>query len=146
MGFALRTSVDAANRTLVTQSGNHKASVANVIAPQKAARIAERAGVTDPSGWCPVEPVAFESRQQPNIHVIGDAATMDAMPKSAFSANARQRYAPRLSRGSSPARSRISRSSSIPATASSPRITASRLRVFIVLPTANGAMSKAQAA
>src|SRR5262249_15515911 len=30
----------------------------------------------------------FESKQQPNIHVIGDAAIMGAMPKSAFSANA----------------------------------------------------------
>jgi NADPH-dependent 2,4-dienoyl-CoA reductase/sulfur reductase-like enzyme len=82
------TSVDAAKKTLVTESGTHKASVANVIPPQKAGRIAEAAGVTDRSGWCPVEPVAFESKQQPNIHVIGDAAIMGAMLKSAFSANA----------------------------------------------------------
>jgi sulfide dehydrogenase [flavocytochrome c] flavoprotein chain len=82
------TSVDAANMTLVTEFGKHKASVANVIPPQKAGRIAEGAGVTDRSGWCPVDPVTFESRQQPNIHVIGDAAIMGAMPKSAFVANA----------------------------------------------------------
>jgi sulfide dehydrogenase [flavocytochrome c] flavoprotein chain len=82
------TSVDAASRTLVTEFGSHKASVANVIPPQKAARIAQVAGVTDRSGWCPVEPVTFESTQQPNVHVIGDAAIMGAMPKSAFSANA----------------------------------------------------------
>ena len=30
----------------------------------------------------------FESKLVPNIHVIGDAAIMGAMPKSAFSANA----------------------------------------------------------
>jgi NADPH-dependent 2,4-dienoyl-CoA reductase/sulfur reductase-like enzyme len=82
------TSVDTASKTLVTDFGSHKASVANVIPPQKAARIAQVAGVTDRSGWCPVEPVAFESTQQPNVHVIGDGAIMGAMPKSAFSANA----------------------------------------------------------
>jgi NADPH-dependent 2,4-dienoyl-CoA reductase/sulfur reductase-like enzyme len=35
-----------------------------------------------------VDPNTFESRLQPNIHVIGDAAVMGAMPKSAFAANA----------------------------------------------------------
>src|SRR5260370_32514996 len=74
--------------TLVTEFGKHKATVANVIPPQKAGRIAETAGAADRSGWCPVDPVTFESRQQPNIHVIGDAAIMGAMPKSAFAANA----------------------------------------------------------
>jgi len=39
-------------------------------------------------GWCPVEPVSFESTLQPGIHVIGDAAIMGGMPKSAFAANA----------------------------------------------------------
>ena len=81
------TSVDVANMTLVTDFGRHKANVANVIPPQKAGRIAELAGATDRSGWCPVDPVTFESKQQPNIHVIGDAAIMGGMPKSAFSAN-----------------------------------------------------------
>ena len=82
------TSVDVADMTLVTEFGKHKATVANVIPPQKAGRIAETAGAADLSGWCPVDPVTFESRQQPNIHVIGDAAIMGAMPKSAFAANA----------------------------------------------------------
>ena len=54
------TSVDVANMTLVTDFGRHKANVANVIPPQKAARIAEVAGATDRSGWCPVDPVTFE--------------------------------------------------------------------------------------
>jgi sulfide dehydrogenase [flavocytochrome c] flavoprotein chain len=82
------TSVEPATKTLVTDFGRHTAAVANVIPPQKAGRIAEVAGVTDRTGWCPVEPVAFESKQQANIHVIGDAAIMGGMPKSAFSANA----------------------------------------------------------
>src|SRR3989442_7854165 len=62
-------------------------SVANVIPPQKAGRIADAAGVADRSGWCPIDPVTFESKLQPGIHVIGDAAIAGAMPKSAFAAN-----------------------------------------------------------
>ena len=59
-----------------------------MIPPQRAAAIAQTAGVADRSGWCPVDPVTFESKLVPNVHVIGDAAIMGAMPKSAFSANA----------------------------------------------------------
>src|SRR5215471_1075001 len=81
------TSVEPETNTFVTDFGRHTAAVANVIPPQKAGRIAEVAGVTDRSGWCPVDAVTFESKQQPNVHVIGDAAIMGAMPKSAFSAN-----------------------------------------------------------
>ena len=82
------TSVEPASKTFVTEFGRHKADVANVIPPQRAGRIAEAAGVADRTGWCPVDPVTFESKLQPNIHVIGDAGIMGAMPKSAFSANA----------------------------------------------------------
>jgi NADPH-dependent 2,4-dienoyl-CoA reductase/sulfur reductase-like enzyme len=81
------TSVDAATLTLVTDFGKHQAKVANVIPPQKAGRIAEVAGVADRSGWCPIDPVTFESKLQAGIHVIGDAAIAGAMPKSAFAAN-----------------------------------------------------------
>jgi len=81
------TSVDVATRTLVTDFARHKADVANVIPPQQAGRIAEVAGVADRSGWCPIDPVTFESKLQPRIHVIGDAAIAGAMPKSAFAAN-----------------------------------------------------------
>ena len=69
-------------------STSTRPTVANVIPPQKAGRIAELAGVADRTGWCPVDPVTFESRLQPNIHVIGDAAIAGAMPRSAFAANA----------------------------------------------------------
>jgi NADPH-dependent 2,4-dienoyl-CoA reductase/sulfur reductase-like enzyme len=82
------TSVDVGEMTLVTDFGRHKANVANVIPPQKAARIAEVAGVADRTGWCPIDPVTFESKLQPNIHVVGDATIAGAMPKSAFTANA----------------------------------------------------------
>jgi sulfide dehydrogenase [flavocytochrome c] flavoprotein subunit len=82
------TSVDAAAMTLVTDFARHKADVANVIPPQKAGRIAEIAGAADRTGWCPIDPATFESKLQPNIHVIGDASIAGAMPKSAFTANA----------------------------------------------------------
>jgi len=81
------TSVDAATLTLVTDFGAHKAAVANIVPPQKAGGIAAQAGVANQSGWCPVSPQTFESTLVPGIHVVGDAAIMGAMPKSAFSAN-----------------------------------------------------------
>ncbi len=82
------TEVDAPTRALRTEFGEHKAAVANIIPPQRAGAIAEIAGVADRTGWCPIDPVTFESRLVPNIHVIGDAAIGGAMPKSAFTANA----------------------------------------------------------
>jgi len=81
-------SVDVKTRTLVTDFDSYKADVANVIPPQRAAEIAQLADVADGTGWCPIDPVTFESRLQPNIHIIGDAAIAGAMPKSAFAANA----------------------------------------------------------
>src|SRR5918995_701664 len=65
-----------------------KDALVNIIPPQKAGTIAQKAGVADRTGWCPVEPVAFESTLQPGVHVIGDSAIMGGMPKSAFAANA----------------------------------------------------------
>jgi sulfide dehydrogenase [flavocytochrome c] flavoprotein chain len=82
------TAVDAAAKTIMSDFDTYKADVANVIPPQKAGRIAELAGVADRTGWCPVDPVTFESLLVPGIHVVGDAAIAGAVPKSAFSANA----------------------------------------------------------
>jgi len=82
------TSVDPTAHTLVTDFATYKADVANVIPPQRAGHVAEIAGIADHTGWCPIDPVTFESRLQPGVHVIGDAAIAGAMPKSAFAANA----------------------------------------------------------
>jgi sulfide dehydrogenase [flavocytochrome c] flavoprotein chain len=82
------TAVDAASMTVETDFAKHKPAVANVVPPQKAGRITELAGVADRTGWCPVDPVSFESTLQPDIHVIGDACVAGAMPKSGFAANA----------------------------------------------------------
>jgi len=67
--------VDAATKTLKTDFSDHKADVANVI-PRSAPPPSRNRGVADRSGWCPVDPVSFESKLVPNIHVIGDAAIM----------------------------------------------------------------------
>jgi NADH dehydrogenase FAD-containing subunit len=80
------SSVDPATMTVKTDFEDHKAAVANIIPPQQAADIAAHAGVADRTGWCPIEPVAFESTLQPGIHVLGDAALMGAMPKAAHAA------------------------------------------------------------
>ena len=82
------TAVDPDTNTLVTDFEKYQANVANVIPPHRAGTIAERAGVSDASGWCPIDPVTFGSKLQDNIHIIGDATIAGAMPKSAFGANA----------------------------------------------------------
>jgi NADPH-dependent 2,4-dienoyl-CoA reductase/sulfur reductase-like enzyme len=81
-------SVDPKALAVTTDFQTYKPAVANVIPPQQAGRIAAAAGVADKTGWCPIDPMTFESTLQPNIHVIGDAAIAGAMPKSAFAANA----------------------------------------------------------
>jgi len=81
------SSVDPASMTIATDFEKYKAAVVNIIPPQKAGKIAELAGVADRTGWCPIDPVTFQSALQPNIHVIGDASIAGAMPKSAFAAN-----------------------------------------------------------
>ena len=82
------SSVDAKTGTVVTDFASYKADVVNIIPPQRAGTVAGAAGAADRTGWCPIDPVSFESRLLPNIHVIGDAAIAGAMPKSAFAANA----------------------------------------------------------
>ncbi|MCK1302161.1 MULTISPECIES: NAD(P)/FAD-dependent oxidoreductase [unclassified Bradyrhizobium] len=82
------TSVDPATRTIVTEFGNYTPDVANVIPPQRAGRIAEVAGAADATGWCPIDPVTFESKLVQNIHVIGDACLGGGIPKSASAASA----------------------------------------------------------
>jgi sulfide dehydrogenase [flavocytochrome c] flavoprotein chain len=101
------TGVDVAAMTVSSDFDTYKAAVANVIPPQKAGRIAELAGAADRTGWCPVDPVTFESRLVPNIHVLGDAAIAGAVPKSAFAGNAAAKICAaaiaRLVRGETPA-------------------------------------------
>lgn len=84
---------DPAAMTLETEFGPERGDVINLIPPQQAGRIARLAGCTDARGWCPVDPVSFESRLQPDIHVVGDAAMAAPMPKAATAANSQAKVA-----------------------------------------------------
>ena len=80
--------VNAADKSVTTAFGDtHKADVLNVIPAQTAGKIASDAGLTDDSGWCPIDLKTFESTLHPGIHVIGDASIAKGMPKSGYAAN-----------------------------------------------------------
>jgi sulfide dehydrogenase [flavocytochrome c] flavoprotein subunit len=87
------TRVDAASNTLYAGDTAHKVAVANVIPAQKAGAIAEKAGLTDDSGWCPIDGRSFESTLQKGIHVIGDASIASPLPKSGYAANSEGKVA-----------------------------------------------------
>ncbi len=80
--------VDAGSMSVTTGFDDVvKADVLNVIPNQKAGKIAFDAGLTNDSGWCPIDLHTFESTIHPNIHVIGDASIAKGMPKSGYAAN-----------------------------------------------------------
>jgi NADPH-dependent 2,4-dienoyl-CoA reductase/sulfur reductase-like enzyme len=78
--------VDSAAMTLHTSSGSHHVSVANVIPPQAPGQLAADTGLSQGHGWCPIEPLSFQSTLHSDVHVIGDACIADDMPKSASAA------------------------------------------------------------
>ena len=65
----------------------HKGAVVNIIPPQSAGKIAIVSGLADDKGWCPINPVTFESTLQKGVYVIGDSSSAAPMPKSGYSAN-----------------------------------------------------------
>jgi len=80
--------VDVKNMTVHPTFGEpQKADVINLIPPQKAGAIAHIAGLSDAGGWCPVDQRTFESSLHKDIHVIGDSAIANPMPKSGFAAS-----------------------------------------------------------
>lgn len=78
--------VDMLGRTLFTGFENFTGDVVNFIPRHRAGEIAARAGVTDQTGFCPVDPITLASPLQPDIHVIGDAARLRNMAKNAHGA------------------------------------------------------------
>ncbi|CAK0774288.1 Sulfide dehydrogenase (flavocytochrome c) flavoprotein chain [Gammaproteobacteria bacterium] len=70
-----------------------KADVIAIIPPQMAGKIAQVSGLTNESGWCPVDKATFESTKAKGIHIIGDAAVAAEMPKSAYAANSQAKLA-----------------------------------------------------
>ncbi|MBP0713534.1 FAD-dependent oxidoreductase [Burkholderia sp. AcTa6-5] len=80
-------SIDVDNRRVKLENGETiVADVCNLIPPQYAGAMLERSGITDPSGWCPVDKATMESTRMARVHVVGDACDAASMPKSAFSA------------------------------------------------------------
>lgn len=79
--------IDPKTRTLTGLVEDFQADVVNLIPHQRAAKLAVDAGLTDASGWCPVNQQTFASEQAPDVHIIGDAAIAGAMPKSGYAAN-----------------------------------------------------------
>ncbi len=78
--------VNIKDMTVSTDFDDYKVDVANIIPPQKAAQVTHDAGLTDDSGWCPVDLGTFESKKHKDIHVIGDASIATGMPKSGYAA------------------------------------------------------------
>ncbi len=86
--------VDPKEKTFETEFGTrHKVDVGNVIPPQSAAKIAIDAGLTNDTGWVPVNPRTFEAVKAQHIHVIGDANIGQPMPKSGYVANSTSKTA-----------------------------------------------------
>jgi sulfide dehydrogenase [flavocytochrome c] flavoprotein subunit len=78
--------VEPGTMTLHTSSGEHRVDVANVIPPQAPGQLAADAGLASGHGWCPIEPLTFQSTINSGVHVIGDACIAGDMPKSGSAA------------------------------------------------------------
>ncbi len=76
-----------------TDSEVFKADVANVIPGQKAGKIADMAGLTNDSGYCPIVSSTMQSQMDENVYLVGDATIAGDMPKSGFSANSQAKVA-----------------------------------------------------
>ena len=79
--------LDSETMRLNTDLGWESGDVINFIPAQYAGRIAHESELTNADGWCPVDPRNFASLQVDNVHVIGDACTVEQMPKSADAAH-----------------------------------------------------------
>lgn len=83
-------SVDWAGKKIVTNWESVPFDAANIIPPQRAGKLVAAAGLlgSDPATrWAPVNPLSYESRVVPNVHVIGDSQGT-GQPKSGHMANA----------------------------------------------------------
>jgi len=81
--------VDVKTLTAKLQFEDVKADVLNVVPPQKAGAIAEKAGLINANNrWCTVDWTSMESTAVKGVHVLADATlSAPAMPKSASMAN-----------------------------------------------------------
>lgn len=93
------TMVDAASMTIKADGETFKADAASIVPAQVAGRIAQKAGLTNEKGWCPIVPRTMQSKMDENVHVLGDASVASAMPKSGFSANSQAKVVAMAVRG-----------------------------------------------
>ena len=84
---------------VVIEGQAQKVDVCNVIPGQIAGKIAALAGVTDDSGWAPVDPATMQARADATVYVLGDSSAQGDMPKSGFSANSQAKVASMTIRG-----------------------------------------------
>ena len=91
--------LDVKTNSVKTDLSTYKAGLVNVIPAQMAGKIARDAGLTNQSGWCPIDPASMKSKVDPNIYIVGDASIAGDMPKSGFSANSQAKVAAMAIRG-----------------------------------------------
>ncbi|MGB0670687.1 MAG: hypothetical protein ACPGNT_04270 [Rhodospirillales bacterium] len=70
------TGVDAGNRRLVTTAGALTGDLVNLIPAQWSGPFAQRAGLTDAAGWCPVDDATCRSLSRDGAWVVGDATAL----------------------------------------------------------------------
>ena len=80
-----------ADRQVIVDGEAQPVDLCNVIPAQKAGMIADLAGLTNDTGWAPVDGTTMTALADPNIHVLGDSADQGDMPKSAYAANSQAR-------------------------------------------------------
>ena len=85
--------VDAAAGAVETDLDVFEGGLLNIIPAQKAGVIAAAAGLTNDTGFCPIDASTMRSTLDDNVFVVGDASIAGAMPKSAFSANSQAKVA-----------------------------------------------------
>jgi len=91
--------VDAKAGIVETDLDEFSGTLLNIIPAQQAGAIAIAAGLTNDTGYCPIDATSMRSTVDENIFVIGDASIAGAMPKSAFSANSQAKVAANTIRG-----------------------------------------------
>ena len=91
--------VDASAGIVETDLDEFEGALLNIIPAQKAGAIAFAAGLTNDTGYCPIDASTMRSTVDENVFVIGDACIAGAMPKSGFSANSQAKVAAMVIRG-----------------------------------------------
>ncbi len=91
--------VDPQAGTVQTGLDTFRGVLLNIIPAQRAGGIAQAAGLTDDSGFCPIDAGSMRSTKDPAIFVVGDSSIAGDMPKSGFSANSQAKVAAMAVRG-----------------------------------------------